>query len=210
MIHIYIGGDLVDSKLISISPNDTVIGVDRGSLRWLDLNIQPTICIGDFDSISDSEYEKLSQQSTIIKLPAEKDLTDTETALKYVIDEQLQGDIYIYGFTGGRLDHLMSCLWFGYHPMLLDIIERLHFVSNNNRMHFIKPGTHTIDDELGFKYLSFVTYTSVKNLTLSGVKYPLLNSCIKHPLALISNEFISETAIVQFDEGLIAVIVARD
>lgn len=58
--------------------------------------------IGDMDSISSQP-----QSENIIKLQCEKDLTDGEAGLLYLLDKGYK-DIIIYGLNGGRFDHILA------------------------------------------------------------------------------------------------------
>ena len=51
----------------------------------------------------------------------------------------------------------------------------------------------------------------VRGLTTEGLFYPLKDYTLKRGSSLgISNEFVSETAVVSFDKGLLMVILSRD
>ena len=59
-------------------------------------------------------------------------------------------------------------------------------------------------------YLSYILLTPVENLTLNGMKYELSEETYNRPIALISNEFISNEANFSFDTGIIAAIQSKD
>ena len=81
---------LIVAGLPDFIPNesfDKYIGVDRGSLFLVEKGYQLALAIGDFDSVSKIELEKISVSTDrLIKLPAEKDLTDLEAALDFVLE----------------------------------------------------------------------------------------------------------------------------
>ncbi|MCD7888879.1 MAG: thiamine diphosphokinase [Oscillospiraceae bacterium] len=80
---------------------DFVIAAD-GGMRYLDsLGIKPDLIIGDFDS-SDEPVT-----GDVIKLPVEKDDTDSVFAVRYCLEHGF-GEIHIYGGTGGRIDHTIA------------------------------------------------------------------------------------------------------
>ena len=80
---------------------DFIIAAD-GGMRYLDgLGIKPDLIIGDFDS-SDEPVT-----GDVIKLPVEKDDTDSVFAVRYCLEHGFR-EIHIYGGTGGRLDHTIA------------------------------------------------------------------------------------------------------
>ena len=59
-----------------------IIGVDRGALNAINNGIRLDISIGDFDSVSENEFNLIKTNSNkIIKLNKIKDETDTNEAI---------------------------------------------------------------------------------------------------------------------------------
>ena len=90
---------------------DTVfIGADRGTLYLLQKGIVPHEAVGDFDSVSKSEYDTIVKAVGIVdRFRAEKDETDTELAVERAMIYHPE-QIVLTGVTGGRLDHTESAL----------------------------------------------------------------------------------------------------
>ncbi|MGP6138734.1 MULTISPECIES: thiamine diphosphokinase [unclassified Jeotgalibaca] len=199
-------------RLIGDDTEDCIIiGVDGGTIHLVNEGIIPDIAIGDFDSISQPELEKLEAIiPTVVKLPSEKDLTDTEAALEYIKENLSVAVIEMYGLFGGRVDHMISNLWLAYHPSYQDIIEKIIMKAEKNTVAFFKPGNYVIKKENDKKYLSFISMTPVSNLILQNVKYNLDGKNYEAPIALVSNEFVGEEMQFSFTNGLIAVIQSKD
>lgn len=211
--HIVLGAPIENTLELEIS-NDAqkiFIGVDKGALYLINTGIRPQLSLGDFDSITDAEFKKIEQQSKKIELfGSDKDDTDAELALELtetMFDPDL---IYVHNWRGGRLDHLMSLLYLVHQPRFKHIIDRVKFVDTNNTLSYFKPGSYTIKQEKGKKYLSFIGIIPVKELSLADMKYPLDKEDFEYPIALISNEFTGKTAKFSFKEGIIAVIQSKD
>lgn len=189
---------------------DLVIGVDHGTMVWRDHGVKVDVAIGDFDSLSAEEKAFLAQIELVITYPAEKDDTDTEAALKWILSQDYEEDITIYGAFGGRLDHTISLLWLAYHPILEQVARRLTFVGERALMKFYFPGTYQIKDERHWRYLSFILLTPISKLSLKGVKYELEGVDVGRPRAYISNEFEAEQMTLSFQTGRIAMIQTPD
>ena len=80
------------------------IAADRGLVLLRGNGIEPDLVIGDFDSTS---YPQDVSPERIVKLPVEKDDTDTMFAVKKALSMGCD-DIELYGCTGGRLSHTIA------------------------------------------------------------------------------------------------------
>ena len=150
-----------------------IVGVDRGALHLLERGITPDLAIGDFDSVTREEWAVISQQVTeIIKLPCEKDETDTEAALNLMISKGASSAI-LYGALGGRIDHTLANI-----RLLLQFAKKglaVQLVGEKNRLTVLVPGQYQLKSST-FQYLSFFALEStVTHLSLERVKYPLTN-----------------------------------
>lgn len=187
------------------------IGVDHGAIRLLNHGITPAIAIGDFDSITAAEMEFLTEKvSDVRSFPSEKDDTDTELAIQLALTECSADKIAVYGATAGRLDHLMSNLFFIFQPRFQQYASKLHLYDNLNSVSFYLPGEYAVTKEEDKKYIAFVCMTPVKKLTLKDVKYTLEEKDYDYPISLASNEFKESVASFSFRKGLVAVIQSKD
>ena len=77
-------------------------------------------------------------------------------------------------------------------------------------MRFFGAGQHVITRELDKKYLSFIGLTPLRALSLHQVKYPLNQQDYHQAIALISNEFLSDSMNFSLQSGILAVIQSAD
>lgn len=210
-VHIVLGAPKREEIKPLISEKGLVIGVDRGALLAVEEEIKVDIALGDFDSIATEEKEILSNQVSEIKnYPADKDDTDTEIALLYVLEHYPDAKVLIYNWYGGRIDHLYSILMLVLQKRFQLLVSNVQFISKKNHISFYLPGEHRINKIEMMDYLSYILLTKVKDLTLEEVKYPLEKENFEQPQALISNEFLSEQATFSFTEGIIGVVQSLD
>ena len=95
----YIVGAGDVSERIYPMPGDLLIAAD-GGLRHLEAQgLSPDLTVGDFDS-----YGCVPNGENIVRLPVEKDETDTAVALREGFRRGYT-DFCIYGGAGGREDH---------------------------------------------------------------------------------------------------------
>lgn len=186
-----------------------IVGVDRGALHLLQRGITPDLAIGDFDSVTREEWAVISQQVTeIIKLPCEKDETDTEAALNLMISKGASS-VILYGALGGRIDHTLANI-----RLLLQFAKKglaVQLVGEKNRLTVLVPGQYQLKSST-FQYLSFFALEStVSHLSLEKVKYPLTNYTLEQDdIRCISNETCETSFNVTFDTGYLLMIFSCD
>lgn len=208
VIHIVAGGPSFCLPVLKRKSVDEIwFGVDGGIEHLTTAGIKPDYAIGDFDSISLAAKNSLSK-SSIKQYPREKDETDLELALIYALKEKPQ-EIYIYGATGGRLDHGIINL-----QLLvkgLETLTSIYIIDHKNRITLRNPGDYDIFASQ-FKYISFLSmYEIVTDLTLQGFKYPLKKAKLKNGSSLcISNELIAERGTYSFSSGILIVVESND
>lgn len=191
--------------------NALKVAVDSGMEFYYKQKILPDIIVGDFDSVSGQVINYFRQQKGIswIELVPEKDDTDTEAAVRRVIAEGCD-TIHLLGATGSRLDHMLGNI------QLLGIAltegAEMFMVDANNRLRMIKQGITVRKSEQYGKYISLLPFTpNVMDVTLKGMKYPLLNFKLECYSSIgISNEIIEDEGVISFTDGVLLVIESRD
>lgn len=192
--------------------NVLYIGADRGSIYLLDEGIIPSEIVGDFDSLSEYEWERVvNVVPKIEKVKAEKDDTDTDLALQKALFYE-PSEIYLTGVTGGRLDHFEAAIRSMYRFQLQYPKIKIKIVNSHNEICILFPGKHTILRDEKLRYISFFAYeTTVENVNLRGVKYETTNETIELGTSrFTSNELISELGYISFSSGICLVIRSSD
>lgn len=181
------------NEIITIEDDDYVIVVD-GALDYLTKReFKIDLVIGDFDSL---KKKSLLKKHQTIKLPKEKDYTDTHNALieAYNLSNNV---ILIGGIKGERIDHFMANL------MMLNKYPNLLIMDENTKIYLLGKGNHIITKT---KYVSFFAKEDAV-VSLLGFKYDLNNYLLKvnDPLG-ISNETLKSYAEVKVESGVLYVI----
>ncbi|MEH6946306.1 thiamine diphosphokinase [Bacillus sp. JJ634] len=190
------------------------IGVDRGVLALLEQGITPHLSVGDFDSVTKDELQMMQAQLPEVSLfPSEKDETDLELALNWAI-RQKPKNIYIFGATGGRIDHFLGNIQLLQQETVLQCLDEtdIYIIDEKNSVTIKKPGTYNIQYDSKKKYFSLLSVTKeVTGITLTGFKYPLHQARLTRGSTLcISNELISEYGNVSFEKGIIMMVRSND
>ena len=100
-----VGGATVEKDAISaVFPNvDAFVGVDGGAEHLMRAGVAPAAVIGDLDSLGDHARATFAD---VLCHVAEQSTTDFEKAVLRVEAPLILG----LGFTGGRIDHVLSAL----------------------------------------------------------------------------------------------------
>ncbi len=206
---IYTGGTLYANH-ISEKPQkeDLVIAADVGVLNALNMGAHPDVMVGDFDTLDASELPK---ETETIRLPAEKDMTDTQFAVNLAL-ERGASELVIVGSLEGRVDHTVSLLAI---PELM--WERKEgrvptiLTNGKNRVRFLRNSGVILMREQ-YRYFSILAVDEkVKGVTLEGCKYPLKNATLfrSHQWA-VSNEIEGNCALIEVRRGGVLVVESMD
>ncbi len=206
---IYTGGTVFEEYVIEKpEKGDLVIAADAGYLTAKKMGITPDILLGDFDTLG---VENIPDGIECLRVPAEKNDTDTQLAVQ-VAAERGVWEIVIIGGMSGRIDHTLSTL-----AILEDLWERKAgriyaiLTDGKNRVRFIRS-SGTILPRSQYRFFSLIaTDDVVKGITLEGCKYPLKNGRIsRRNQWAVSNEITGNCALVEIKRGGVWVIESMD
>lgn len=188
--------------------DDFFILCDGGLSHLESLAISPDIIVGDFDSCLPSDLERFSQaqgkKPEIIRLPGEKDDTDTFYAVKLAIERGFD-DFLFLGMMGARFDHALgniSCLLY-----LHEKGKKAVLADDYSCMRVVADETYYIKDSCS--YFSVLTIAgSVSGVNIKNAKYPLENASLSSDFQLgISNEVLpGKVAEVSVKNGRVLVV----
>ncbi len=202
---IYTGGKINMSGITEHPKSDDLcIAADAGYANAKALGERVNIVLGDFDSYTD----KMPEGVEILKVPAEKDFTDTQMAVSEALSRGAD-DIVIIGGLSGRLDHTFSNI--SLLPMLWDARVHAVMTDGKNRVRYIKNSS-TLLPRSHFKYVSLIALSEkLKGVDIEGCKYPLKNATLtRQNQYAVSNEIIGNCALVAVRKGECLVIESND
>ncbi|MDR2655059.1 MAG: thiamine diphosphokinase [Oscillospiraceae bacterium] len=183
-------------------PGDYVIAADGGYRHTKARGIPSDLVVGDFDSLG-----KAPANENVVALPAEKDETDTEAAIRAGWERGFR-IFYIYGGTGGRIDHTIANI-----QCVADIARRggQAFLFDGE---FVITGLHSGEvlfpaDAKGIISV-FAFGGEAAGVREYGLKYPLENAVLNpaRPLG-VSNEFTGKASGVSVREGTLIIVYPR-
>ena len=145
--------------------SETIICTDGATDKLIKYGLEPTVTIGDLDSTKLSEHE-----SPGLWVPAPDQIkTDLQKALDWCIINNII-EITILGAGGIREDHALGNLHIlaEYQGMV-----ELKMVTNHATIN-CEQGNRTISSQPG-QAISIIAIHPVESITVSGLKYPMVN-----------------------------------
>lgn len=203
---IYTGGKInIDNITEHPKGDDLIIAADSGFENALSLGEKPQIALGDFDSFNCS---KIPDGVELLKVPSEKDFTDTQLAVDTALARGAS-EIIIVGGLGGRLDHTLSNL-----SILEDLSKKrihAHITDGYNRVRYLNS-TSTLIPKSGYRYLSLICISEkAKGVSIEGCKYPLTNAKLTRPFQYaVSNEITGNCALVSVRKGELYIVESSE
>ena len=195
------GADINNYAFIrkKLCADDYVIFCDSGLKHLENLQVQPSLIVGDFDS-----HENPHLDVETIVLPCEKDDTDTVFAVKEAIKRGFN-DFLLIGVVGARLDHTLGNVSI---LLYLDSLGKKGcIVDDYSEMEIISDKPVSVSDRYSFFSLLNITGCA-KGITITGAKYPLVDGEITCEYQYgISNEIIpGQTALISVGIGKLLLI----
>ena len=191
--------------------SDMVIAADKGLDTCVRAGIVPDIVLGDYDSTDmRGRLDELRSSGAYVEVyPAEKDFTDTEAAVRCALRKGAE-EIVILGATGGRLDHFLANLDLCLLPLRRGV--KCTIADERNEIQLLDAGITLRAEYTAGRYVSLLPFTDrVLGVTLTGMKYPLLDACLVRGSSLgVSNEVTCETARIDFREGILILVLSKD
>lgn len=184
-------------------PEDCLLCADGGYGYVRAAGLHPHRVIGDFDSIAEPAEE------TVLRVPAEKDETDTFLCLRWGMEQGFR-EFLILGGLSGRLDHTLANLqlleWAGEHGLHASIAD------GRNTARLVCAGeTLRMERRTGCKLSVFAWSQEARGVCLRGVKYPLEQGVLARQFPLgVSNEFTAPAAEITCGEGMLLVVTSAD
>ena len=198
---ISIGGDC-SSNIVNNNLNfDQIIAVDSGIKHIYNLSLEPSILVGDLDSISKEDYQKVLEANiNIDSYQKNKENTDFELSLNK-IENPDNKNIFIIGGEGGDIDHMLSVFFIISHK---EFYKNIIWLYGKQTILFKNNIYLEIGSNVNF---SLIPLTDLKSLSIKGAKWELKNEDVEsgHSLTL-RNQTKGELLNISCEEGKFAFI----
>ena len=180
-----------------------IVSVDGALKNCLNLKLIPDMVIGDMDSICKKDKEILkihNPDALFIKSNCEKDESDSQLALEYLVKNNIK-DIILIGALGKRIDHSLANL-LNISSQVLENAE-IKIIDENFEISVLRKSSEikgVIGNTLSIFSLTPYTYF----INTDGLKYKLHEEKLMFcPIRGLSNIFEKETIRLDFMDGIL-------
>ncbi len=196
-----VNGGHNSTKRDQLGNYDLIVAVDSGTEQAYKLFLKPNLIIGDLDSIDEKTIKRAEKDEVqILKYETNKNETDFELALKYVIGKEIK-DITIIGGEYGEIDHL-----FGVLTVIISFQEDQQILWIHKDQSVLIPNSKKIAIGSNVEF-SILPFTNLKNLNISGAQWNLDNENIEFGKSLtLRNISIDNYIEVSVDDGKFCLI----
>lgn len=187
-----------------VSSGRKIFCVDKGIELCRACELVPSFLIGDFDSAgNDSVAWARANGVPVEQYPADKDLTDTQLALRRAADLFGEHVALVTGCFGGRFDHMFSTAF------TCAAIERRIVLADEREIIFFVKGGESVDVKFFSKplALSLLPVSSTcAGVTIKNVRWELDGATLTQALpCAVSNRVAGDKISVGVESGTLAV-----
>lgn len=204
---VFVGGDPPHPRAVALLPEaHTVIAADSGYDHARAAGVRVDVVVGDLDSISAAGLAALRADGTAVdEHPSDKDLTDTELALRVAVASGADA-VLVVGGGGDRLDHSLGALLALADPAL----GAVHVEAWWGEAHVIAlrgPRTCRVEGRVGETISLLPIGGPARGLTVRGVRYAL-DADVLLPTASrgVSNLLTEPVAHIEIHDGALLVV----
>lgn len=180
-----------------------IVCCDGAIKNLLELGFNPTVIIGDLDSISEALY---SQYREIIIADKDEEYNDLQKALRYCISMHWL-DVVILGGFGKREDHALAniSIMLQYSNPGVNQKDELKIKMITNTGLFTPIFETTTFESFEKQQVSIFSFDKQAKLTFHGLKYPVKNRSFQYLWEGSLNESLSDRFTIECSRGEVVV-----
>lgn len=206
---IFANGDIDDGAMVARAlahaPDALIVAADGGARVAEHYGLTVNTVIGDMDSLTGAELEKLVERgAAILRYPAEKDETDLELALMWAAAQGADW-MRVIGATGGRLDQILSNIYLLSLPAL--VTRDAQLVAGKQAAWLAHPGRTSLEGAPGDTVSLIPLNGTVRGVRTENLYYPLHDEDLFFgPTRGVSNVMTGSRAAINVREGVLLVV----
>jgi thiamine pyrophosphokinase len=202
------GAAPLDRRAVAaVPPGAVIVAADGGLDHACAAGLEPSVLIGDLDSISPAGLAWAREHAEVVTHPADKGATDTELAVAYAATLGPDRLLLLAG-GGDRLDHALAAVGTLGAPDLAGIAS-LEAWWGGDRLHVVHaPGKVELDLAPGTIFSVLALHGPCRGVTVEGARWPLTDHALAPLVGLgVSNEAAVRPVSVSVTTGILTVVV---
>lgn len=190
------------------------MAADSGLNVLTKTGVVPHVVLGDFDSLDQSAVREAERAGVLVlKYPVEKDKTDTELALDFLLEHGFNEATLLGALGGPRLDHELSNIFllekYIKQGLRVTIVDRDVFMAVLSG-HDERWCRIDVPGNKGDWVSLFPITELVMGVTLHDLKFPLSNATLHRGSTLsVSNEVSGPRPRVELQDGILLLVVTK-
>lgn len=192
-----------------IRDDDLIIAADGGTEVALELGLEPSVIVGDLDSLPGELRAQLEQRKVeFVVHPPQKDETDTELAIRYALKAGAS-ELVLLGAVGDRLDHTLANVLLLAMPELERVPATL--MTGSTQLWLLRGGAQLeFEGDEGDIVTLLPLGRDAVGVTTAGLQWALDDATLSFgPARGVSNVMTNTTASVKLTEGMLLVTRVR-
>jgi thiamine pyrophosphokinase len=188
-----------------LRPEDRILAADGGLHNALRLGVNPSVILGDLDSIDPASLPALEASGiTLVRHPRRKDETDLELALQYAVQHGAR-EILVLGALGDRWDQTLANALLLASPRLA--ATRTWLADGGQLLTVVRGGgSITLEAPPGTTLSLLPLAGDAQGVRTTGLEYALSGETLKFAATRgLSNTLLGSSATVGLDQGLLLV-----
>ena len=200
-------GDFDPADAMLLGDADLLVAADGGAESLDRVGRRPDLLIGDLDSTGPALVERLAMSAVRIERhPVDKEVSDTELALRAAIDAGADEIVLLGAIGGDRLDHELANVLLLADPALAGRDVRLVHAGNTVRV--VRSGESLV---VGGRIGDLVTLLPIggeaTGITTDGLRWPLDAATLRMGRSRgLSNEIVAAPASVRLGSGVLLIV----
>ena len=202
------GAAELDPHAIAAVPDDAVIiAADGGLDHARAAGLEPSVLVGDLDSVSASGLAWASEHTTVVRHPVDKAATDTELAVAHAASLAPERILLVAG-VGDRLDHAVAALGALGAAAVVGVDHLEAWWGRDQFVVVHGPGSATLDLPAGTTFSVLATHGVAEGVTVHGARWPLQDHRLEPLVGLgVSNQVSEPPVTVSVESGVITIVV---
>lgn len=202
------GAAPLDRRAVAAAPGDAiVVAADGGLDHARAAGIDPSVLVGDLDSVTALGLAWASEHTTVVRHPVDKAATDTELAISYAAGLGPDRILLLAG-QGDRLDHAVAALGALGSPELVGVGHLEAWWGGDQLRVVHGPGSAELDLPAGTTFSVLAMHGGAGGVTVGGARWPLQDHDLG-PLVGLGVSNLAETTPVTVDvaSGVLTIVV---
>jgi thiamine pyrophosphokinase len=200
-------GPLDPQAVAAVAPDALLIAADGGLDHAREAGLDPSVLVGDLDSISAIGLAWATEHTEVVRHPVDKAATDTELAVAHAASLEPDSILLLAG-QGDRLDHAIAALGALGAPDLARVGSLEAWWGPDHLLVVHGPRSIELNLPEGALFSVLAMHGRCEGVTIAGARWPLTDHDLAPLVGLgISNVVTSPSPTVAVKEGVLTVSI---